>query len=110
MSSSPKSADDVQMTHANCKLRMALAIAIAVVLSLSSCMAYAQSAAVPASTPALSTGFKFVEMRGEELFFNVCRGCHMSDGRGPRGPRSYHSLSGNRNLESTAYTVHLLRN
>jgi len=110
MSSSPKSADDVQMTHANCKLRTALAIAIAVVLSLSSCMAYAQSAAVPASTLALSTGFKFVEMSGEELFVNVCRGCHMSDGKGAAGAGTYPSLAGNRNLEASGYPVHVVVN
>src|SRR5260370_35557281 len=96
----PESADVVQMTHANYKLRTALAIAIAVVPSLSPCMAYAQSAGTPASTPALSTGFKFVEMSGEELFVNVCRGCHMSDGKGAAGAGTYPSLAGNRNLQA----------
>ena len=27
-----------------------------------------------------SSGYRFVEMSGEELFNNVCRGCHMPDG------------------------------
>jgi cytochrome c5 len=110
MSSSPKSADVVQMMHANCKLRTVLAIAIAVVPSLSSCMAYAQSAGVPASTLALSTGFKFVEMSGEELFVNVCRGCHMSDGKGAAGAGTYPSLAGNKNLEAGGYPVHVVVN
>src|SRR5258708_14814878 len=98
------------MTQANCKLRMALAIAITVVLSLSSCMAYAQSAGIPASTLALSTGFKFVEMSGEELFVNVCRGCHMSDGKGATGAGTYPSLARNRNLEASGYPVHVVVN
>src|SRR3979409_634476 len=110
MSSSPKSADVVQLTDANCKLRTALAIAIAVVPSLSPFMAYAQSAGVPASTLALSTGFKFVEMSGEELFVNVCRGCHMSDGKGAAGAGTYPSLAGNRNLEASGYPVHIVVN
>jgi mono/diheme cytochrome c family protein len=110
MSSRPKSTDVVQMTHANCKLRTALAIAIAVVPSLSPFMVYAQSAGVPASTPALSTGFKFVEMSGEELFVNVCRGCHMSDGKGAAGAGTYPSLAGNRNLEASGYPVHVVVN
>ena len=110
MSSSPKSADVVQMTHANCKLRAALALAIAVAPSLSSFMAYAQSAGVPASTLALSTGLKFVEMSGEELFVNVCRGCHMSDGKGAAGAGTYPSLAGNRNLEAGGYPVHVVVN
>ena len=110
MSSSPKSADVVQMMQANCKFRTALAIAIAVVPSLSSCMAYAQSAGVPASTLALSTGFKFVEMSGEELFVNVCRGCHMSDGKGATGAGTYPSLAGNKNLEAGGYPAHVVVN
>ena len=92
------------------QLRTALAMAIAVVLSLSSCMAYAQSAAVPASTLALSTGFKFVEMSGEELFVNVCRGCHMSDGKGATGAGTYPSLAGNKNLETSGYPVTVVVN
>src|SRR5882757_8824527 len=98
------------MTQANCKLRMALAIAITVVLSLSSCMAYAQSAGIPASTLALSTGFKFVEMSGEELFASVCRGCHMSDGKGATGAGTYPSLAGNHNLEARGYPVAVIVN
>jgi mono/diheme cytochrome c family protein len=110
MSSRPKSADVVQMMRTNCKLRTAVAIAIAVVPSLSPLMAYAQSAGVPASTPALSAGLKFVEMSGEELFANVCRGCHMSDGKGAAGAGTYPSLAGNRNLEASGYPVHVVVN
>jgi mono/diheme cytochrome c family protein len=73
-------------------------------------MAYAQSAGVPASTLALSTGLKFVEMSGEELFVNVCRGCHMSDGKGAAGAGTYPSLAGNRNLEASGYPVHVVVN
>ncbi len=98
------------MMHGNYKLRTALAIAIAAVPSLSSCVVYAQSARVPASTLALSTGFKFVEMSGEELFVNVCRGCHMSDGKGAAGAGTYPSLAGNRNLEAGGYPVHVVVN
>jgi mono/diheme cytochrome c family protein len=110
MSSRPKSADVVQMTHANGKLRTALAMALAVVPALSSFMAHAQSAGGPASTSALSTGFKFVEMSGEEMFANVCRGCHMSDGKGAAGAGTYPSLAGNRNLEASGYPVHVVVN
>ena len=98
------------MMHGNYKLRTALAIAIAAAPSLPSCVAYAQSAAVPASTLALSTGFKFVEMSGEELFVNVCRGCHMSDGKGAAGAGTYPSLAANKNLEAGGYPVHVVVN
>ena len=32
-----------------------------------------------------SSGFRFVEMTGEELFANVCQGCHMPDAAGATG-------------------------
>jgi len=98
------------MTHANGKLRTALVMALAVAASPSSFMAHAQSTGVPASTPALSAGFKFVEMSGEELFANVCRGCHMSDGKGAAGAGTYPSLAGNRNLQASGYPVHVVVN
>src|SRR5437879_1901122 len=34
------------------------------------------------SQGSLSTGFKFTESTGEQLFANVCQGCHMPDGGG----------------------------
>jgi len=32
----------------------------------------------------LSTGFRFTESTGEELFASACQGCHMPDGNGAR--------------------------
>ncbi len=79
-------------------------------LSLQSFMAYAQSAAPSTSEPALSQGFRFFEMSGEELFANVCRGCHMSDGKGAVGAGTYPSLAGNKNLEASGYPVAVVVN
>ncbi len=59
--------------------RAALAMMMSATLSLLSLMAYAQDARPSSSRPALSTGFRFAEMTGEELYANVCQGCHMSD-------------------------------
>jgi mono/diheme cytochrome c family protein len=98
----------VQMMPRNANFCAAMTISAA--LSLSSFMAYAQSAESSASGPALSMGFKFVEMSGEELFANVCRGCHMSDGKGAAGAGTYPSLAGNRNLESGGYPVDIVVN
>ncbi|MGB8399447.1 c-type cytochrome [Bradyrhizobium sp.] len=55
-----------------------------------------------------SSGFKFVEMAGEEIFANVCQGCHMTDGAGATGAGSYPSLVGNKNLETKGYPVYLV--
>ncbi len=71
-------------------------------------------ALIPAATFAqdfqrvFSSGYRFVEMSGEELFNNVCRGCHMPDGRGASGAGSYPSLAKNQNLQSSGYPITLV--
>ena len=55
-----------------------------------------------------SSGYRFVEMSGEELFNNVCRGCHMPDGQGASGAGSYPSLAKNQNLQSGGYPITLV--
>jgi mono/diheme cytochrome c family protein len=77
---------------------------------LASCMALAQSTGPSASEPAFSAGFGFVEQSGEQLFASVCRGCHMSDGKGAVGAGTYPSLAGDRNLEASGYPVHVVVN
>ena len=57
-----------------------------------------------------SSGYRFVEMTGEELFANVCQGCHMQGALGATGAGSYPSLAGNRNLESSGYPIYLVVN
>ena len=59
-------------------------------LSLLSVAAHAQSAPQPSL---LSPGFRFSETSGEELFTNVCQGCHMPDGKGAAGAGTYPSLA-----------------
>src|ERR1700731_1392218 len=93
------------MTRGNSDHRMAFAAA----LSLLSLAAHAQSAA-PSASPPLSTGFRFIEQSGEELFVNVCRGCHMADGRGGTGAGIYPAPAGNRNLEAGGYPVTVVVN
>jgi len=57
-----------------------------------------------------SSGYRFVELSGEELFANVCQGCHMLDATGATGAASYPSLAGNQNLEASSYPVYLVVN
>jgi mono/diheme cytochrome c family protein len=75
-----------------------------------SCIAQAQSPGLSASKPALSSGFVFTEKSGEQLFSSVCRGCHMSDGKGATGAGTYPSLAGNRNLEAGGYPIEIVVN
>jgi mono/diheme cytochrome c family protein len=98
------------MMPGSLSLRTALATAIPAALSLVSFVAYAQGTGPSASEPALSAGFRFIESSGEALFANVCRGCHMSDGKGAVGAGAYPSLAGNRNLEAGGYPIDVVVN
>ena len=49
-------------------------------------------------------------MSGEALFVNVCRGCHMSDGKGAAGAGIYPSLAGDSHLEAAGYPVAIVVN
>jgi mono/diheme cytochrome c family protein len=61
-------------------------------------------------TRIFSSGFSFAETTGEELFANVCQGCHMPDGSGATGAGIYPSLVANKNLEARGYPVYLVLN
>ena len=71
-------------------------------------------ALIPAASSAqegqrvFSSGYRFVEMSGEELFNNVCRGCHMADGLGASGAGTYPSLAKNPSLQSSGYPITLV--
>jgi mono/diheme cytochrome c family protein len=91
-------------------LRTGFAVTILATLSLSSFTAYAQGAAPSAPRPELSRSFRFAEMTGEELFANVCRACHMPDGKGATGAGTYPSLVNNGNLHASGYPVEIVVN
>ena len=57
-----------------------------------------------------SSGYRFVEMSGEELYVNVCRGCHMADAMGATGAGGYPSLVSDRNLYAAGYAIDLVLN
>jgi len=57
-----------------------------------------------------SSGYRFVEMSGEELYVNVCQGCHMADAKGGTGAGSYPSLANDRRLKESSYVVDLVVN
>lgn len=98
------------MIQGNPTHRRILAITISAALSPLSFTAFAQGTGPAGSEHALSAGFRFVEITGEQLFANACRACHMSDGKGAVGAGSYPSLAGNSNLESGGYPVAVVVN
>jgi mono/diheme cytochrome c family protein len=63
-----------------------------------------------AASRTFSSGFRFVEMSGEELFVNVCQGCHMPSATGAAGAGAYPSLASNPNLQSSGYPIDLVLN
>jgi mono/diheme cytochrome c family protein len=100
-----------QIVRGNLSLRKTgfVMTTLAACLSVSS-IAQAQSSRLLASQPTLSAGFVFTEKSGEQLFSGVCRGCHMSDGKGATGAGTYPSLAGNRNLEAGGYPIAVVVN
>jgi mono/diheme cytochrome c family protein len=72
--------------------------------------ALAQDATHNSSEATLSAGYTFSEAGGEELYANVCQGCHMPDGKGATGAGTYPSLAGDKALEAAAYPVHVVVN
>jgi mono/diheme cytochrome c family protein len=83
----------------------AKAVKIALVMSLA-----LAKAALAQDDRTFSSGYRFVEMTGEELFANVCQGCHMPDAAGAIGAGSYPSLAGNSNLEAAGYPILIVVN
>lgn len=82
---------------------MRRSLALAAALALTPAASLAQE-----GQRVFSSGYRFVEMSGEELFNNVCRGCHMTDGRGASGAGNYPSLAKNQNLQSSGYPITLV--
>jgi mono/diheme cytochrome c family protein len=97
------------MTNGKTSPGTAIAAAMSAAL-LAAPLADAQGTGPSASDPAFSTGFRFIEKSGEQLFANICRGCHMSDGKGATGAGTYPSLAGNSNLEAGGYPVTVVVN
>lgn len=83
-----------------------------VAVSVSAALILLASSARPAETTSrlssMSAGFRFAETSGEELFANVCQGCHMPDGGGATGAGNYPALAKDTSLEAKAYPVYVV--
>ncbi len=45
----------------------------------------------------------YAEATGEDIYKNICQGCHMPDGKGAEGAGIYPALAGDRRLAAKAY-------
>ncbi|SDN32832.1 Cytochrome C oxidase, cbb3-type, subunit III [Afipia sp. GAS231] len=77
-------------------------------MSLVSSTVHADEESLSRSRTPLSTGFRFTEQTGEDLFASACQGCHMPDGHGATGAGTYPSLSKDNNLETAGYPVYVV--
>jgi mono/diheme cytochrome c family protein len=87
---------------------LAAAILAAVLALMGTAALFSPAATAQEGQRTFSSGYRFVEMSGEELYDNICRGCHMMDAKGATGAGSYPSLAANPNLESAGYPVTLV--
>jgi mono/diheme cytochrome c family protein len=78
------------------------------VMTLASSTVHADEETLSRSPTPLSTGFRFTEQTGEDLFASACQGCHMPDGRGAAGAGTYPSLSKDSHLEASGYPVYIV--
>jgi len=79
-------------------------------LSLISPTSLAQNGSNASSGSTLSAGFKFAEKGGEELYVNICQGCHMPDGKGATGAGAYPSIAGNETLKASGSMLDVVVN
>ncbi len=90
--------------------RFAAPATIALLLSLVAPAALAQSAVRDSSVSKLSTGFRFTETGGEELYARVCQACPMPDVKGATGAGTYPSLAGDKALAAAGYPLYVVVN
>ena len=48
---------------------------------------------------------RFPQQSGEELFRNICQGCHMPDAKGATGAGNYPALASNPRLAAAVYPI-----
>jgi mono/diheme cytochrome c family protein len=48
---------------------------------------------------------KFPQQTGEDLFRNICQGCHMPDAKGATGAGTYPALAANPRLAAAVYPI-----
>jgi mono/diheme cytochrome c family protein len=89
---------------------MRLAALCAIALVVSAAVGASPVAADNASTrsAAMSHGWGFSEQGGEDLFRNICAGCHQLDAKGAVGAGAYPSLVADAQLVSADFMMSVL--
>jgi mono/diheme cytochrome c family protein len=82
-----------------------ITLGLSCAFALAAPAAPAQDASKPRT---FSNGYSFGEVTGEELFANICQGCHMPDAMGATGAGTYPSLASDSYLQSSGYPVYVV--
>jgi mono/diheme cytochrome c family protein len=53
-------------------------------------------------------GGKYPQQTGEDLFTNICQGCHMPDAKGAIGAGAYPALASNPRLAAAVYPINVV--
>lgn len=85
-----------------------LTMAGLMVTSFVSSIVHADEESLSRSPAPLSSGFRFTEQTGDQLFASACQGCHMPDGHGATGAAAYPSLSNDSHLAAGDYPVYVV--
>jgi mono/diheme cytochrome c family protein len=76
---------------------------------LMSLLAVAATAGGPVSAQEVFAG-KYPQQTGEDLFKNICQGCHMPDAKGAIGAGAYPALAANPRLVAAIYPITVVLN
>jgi mono/diheme cytochrome c family protein len=79
------------------------------VVALLSLLAVASTASRLANSQEIFAG-KYPQQTGEDLFKNICQGCHMPDAKGAIGAGAYPALASNPRLVAAIYPITVVLN
>jgi mono/diheme cytochrome c family protein len=79
------------------------------VIAVLSLLALAATASRFANAQEIFAG-KFPQQTGEDLFKNICQGCHMPDAKGAIGAGAYPALAANPRLAAAIYPITVVLN
>jgi mono/diheme cytochrome c family protein len=85
-----------------------LILAALAVSALPAAAAPVPAPADPDQPPMAVAHGKFTMKDGEQIYKQVCSGCHMPDAKGAQGAGIYPSLAGNPKLAVAAYPIHVI--
>lgn len=71
-------------------------------------IAGASAARADSAGVTFSSGDKFTEKSGEDIYRNVCQACHMDKGQGAVGAGAYPALAKNEGLEEPSYPIYIV--